>query len=289
MSIENHHDVKILANAIRRHPSLRSVTLSDFFVYAHEVPNSTPLLETLTEAASSVQYLEDFQIKCHACYKRWKQSHISCTTLAPLCRSSHLQKLTLSNLGLTDDHFELIADELSRNQVSVLRELVMNENRNGDPGIRAVTSKLLSRDSIIEKLELYNENRPSQSTSVLILKQLDRNHTIKHFRVNARHQYRSEIEFFLLLNRSGRKMILNPETSSEENFGVLDAAKDNVSLLMYYLRENPGLCETTCSETKSSVNADRPSQTKKSYANEVPPESNRADINVLLGGSTTSI
>mmetsp|Transcript_23805 Transcript_23805/g.44238 ORF Transcript_23805/g.44238 Transcript_23805/m.44238 type:complete len:353 (-) Transcript_23805:59-1117(-) len=246
MLIENNHDVDILTAAFRDHGSLRKITLDDFIVYATEFPkngahdNSSPLLEPLfVETSSSLLLLESLNLKCYACHKRWTQSFVSPTALIPLCQSTSLQTLTLSNLGLTDDHFMLLADQIAQTKGSVLTELVLNDNRNSDKGIYAIVNALLSKDSIIEKLEMLNNRRPNKCTSELLLDRLETNYTIKHLKINSQHQYRNKIEFYLLLNRMGRKTMSDPKVKQDDFLAILENSKDNPSLFMYFLRENP--------------------------------------------------
>jgi hypothetical protein len=250
--IENDHDVKILTNCIRQHPSdtnlslLRSIRLLDFQSYASEKRDSGPLLEPFVKTAISCKNLQEFHIKCRASYKIWKQSYLSTKTIQQLVLSCSLQKLQLSNLGLTDDHLQVIATELSssttKNSSSVLTELILNKNRNTDVGIQALIEKLMNKNSIIEKLEVYNNARPGAETSELLLKQLDKNHRIRYLSINSRYQDKAEIEFFLLLNRTGRRALLNPKTNPNDAIEILDAARDDLSMLLYFLRQNPSLC-----------------------------------------------
>ena len=66
---------------------------------------------------------------------------------------------------------------------------------------------------------------------------------VKYLSVNVPYMYRTEIDFYLLLNRAGRKTLLNPDTVPEEAVDVLAAAKGNISVLMHLLRDNPTLCQ----------------------------------------------
>jgi hypothetical protein len=249
MFIENDHDVKILSKCLRNHHHdkslLRSMKILDFQSYAIEKTDSGPLLDPLVNVLSSIPNLQEFQLRCRASYKIWKQSYISINAIRPLCQSIRLQKLELSNLGLTDDHLQAIAHGLSANPNSILTELTLNNNRNGDAGIQAVIGKLLHKESKLEKLEVYNTTRPSVTTSELLLKELDRNHTIKQLSVNARYQDKANIDFFLLLNRTGRRALLNPRTNPEDAIAILDDARDDISLLFYFLIQNPSLCNIT--------------------------------------------
>jgi hypothetical protein len=136
--IENDHAVKILTNCIGQHPSdtnsslLRSFKLLDFQSYASEKHDSGPLLEPFVKTAISRKNLQEFHIKCGASYKIWKQSYLSAKTIQQIVLWCCLQKLQLSNVGLTDAHLQVIATELSssatKSSSSVLTELISNKN-----------------------------------------------------------------------------------------------------------------------------------------------------------------
>jgi hypothetical protein len=129
---------------------------------------------------------------------------------------------------LTDAHLQVIATELSssttKTSSSVLTELILNKNRNTDIGIQALIEKLMNNDSIIKKREVYNNARPDTVTSKLLLKKLDKNHRIRYLSINSRSQDKAEIEFFNLLNRTGRRALLSPKTNQNDAIEMLDAA-----------------------------------------------------------------
>jgi hypothetical protein len=244
MSIDNPHDVQILSNAIRRHPTLRRITFHNFVVYSAELEDSAPLLDTFLESCSTLPHLETLHLKCHASHKTWHQSYISVRALEPLCCSPLLQKLTLSKLGLQDEHFDCIGQLMHRSMDSRLLELNLNGNRNSDIGMQSIAKHLLTpRFETLERLEFSNGLLANDATSNLLLRLLNANHHLQHLKVNLRQHYRKEVEFYLLLNRSGRKVIMNPDTAPEEAINVLGAARANISVLMHLLRDNPALCK----------------------------------------------
>lgn len=244
MSIENPHDVQILANAIKRHPRLRRIRIHNFVVYAAELPDSAPLLDAFLESCSTVPHIETLHLKCHASYKTWQQSFISARAVEPLCRSRLLQNLTLSKLGLQDEHFSCIGRLLSPDTDSILSGLILNGNRNTDVGTQAIAKLLLPPSTTtLERLEILNGVHANQATSLLLLKLLNTNHSLKYCKINLKQQHRTKIDFYLLLNRSGRKTILNPDTTPLEAINVLSAVSSNVSVLMHLLRDNPAVCK----------------------------------------------
>ena len=250
MSLDNIHDVQIIAKAILQLPELRDLRLHGFVTYAKEDKDGDPLLEPLIAAAATIQNLEALDLQCHATYRRWSRSFVSTDALIPICRSTKLQRLSLSNIGLQDQHLVIISQELLANEESALKELILTNNHHSDIGIDAMTSVLLLNRSL-ERLELYNHHRVGAATCERILERVDKNHMIKYLTANVQYSYRTELDFFLLLNRAGRKVLLDPDVIPEEAVDVLAAANGNISVLMHFLRENPSICKEPVSETDS--------------------------------------
>jgi hypothetical protein len=256
MSIENPHDVQILANVIQRHPTLRRIKLHNFVVYAAELPNSAPLLDNFLRSCLTLPNLEALHLQCHASYKTWRQCYISVDVMGSICRSPRLQKLTLSKLGLQDEHFDCIGQMLERNKRSILSQLILSDNGNSDTGTQSIVTHLLQpRFQGLERLEILNRFRASELTSDLLLTLLDTNHSLQHCKFNLKQQYRAKVEFYLLLNRAGRRVIFNPDTLPEEAINVLGAASSNLSVLMQLLRDNPAICRLNhdCGDNNSIV------------------------------------
>jgi hypothetical protein len=243
MHLENPHDIQVLCDALRNHPSLRSIKLRNFLIYTRHNPGSVPLLDPLAETIKSIQNLREFHVSCGAVF--WDRRHclLSTEILQSVCRTKMLQSLALSGVKLTDDHFLCLGEELAP-QI-LLTELILNRNVNTNKGLRAVAERMLSKDSNITRLEMYNGARASKSTSEYLLQLLYANHTLHYFRINARFEYRAEMDFVLLLNRSGRKTILDPEASMQDVLAVFQAAgtNNNMSGLMYFLQANPGILQ----------------------------------------------
>lgn len=241
MHLENPDDVRILCDAFRNHPSLRSIKIRNFLVYTRRNPGSVPLLDPLVESIKFIPHLKEFHLSCGAVFWDGSQSMLSTTTLESLCHTTSLTALTLSGIKLDDDHFQCLAKQIPPQ--SVLTELVLNRNINSNEGIRAVAETLLSPEYRLTKLEMHNGTRANKSTSQFLRRQLYANHTIHQFRVNARFEYQAEMDFVLLLNRSGRKRILDPQASMQEVLSTfrVAAANSNVSGLMYFLQSNPGI------------------------------------------------
>jgi hypothetical protein len=244
MHLENPLDIQVLCDASQSHPSLRSIKLRNFSIYTRQHTGSVPLLDPLAETMKSIHNLKEFHVSCGAVHWDRRQQLLSTGMLRSLCRTTMLQSLVLSGVNLTDDHFQCLAGELVSQ--SNLTELILNRNVNTNEGIRAVAETLLSKDSKITRLEMYNGTRASKSTSECLRQLLYANHTVHYFRVNARFEYRAEMDFLLLLNRSGRKTILDPEASVQDLLAIFQAAEanNNKSSIMYFLQANPTFFST---------------------------------------------
>lgn len=250
--IDNVHDVQVIANSIGMHRSLRRFELKDFIVYARDGNTDIPVLDPLLTAASTIQNLESLQLKCWDCFRRWKGGYFTTNSLMMLCRSTRLEQLTLSGVALDDEHFETIAREVGRNQNTRLKELILNDNDNGDAGLCAIAT-LLERNSTIVTLEAHNMYRPQSSTCELIVRALEKNCIVKQFRINAPHSFSKEIRFFLQLNRAGRQCFLNPQLPPERTIQILAAANADVSLLMRLLQHNPSICQRPAMPASAAV------------------------------------
>ena len=158
-------------------------------------------------------------------------------------------------MDVSVDHFSCLVDGIAANPESILTELVLNRNINTERGLHLLIQSLLSQESIMRRLEAFNGVRASRLSSNLILEQLRGNHTVHHFRTNLRHEYRSQIDFLLLLNRCGRKVVLDAASSPDEILEVFSAAAklDDMSVLMYFLQANPSLLERKECNAPSSV------------------------------------
>ncbi|KAL3902654.1 MAG: hypothetical protein SGILL_010748 [Bacillariaceae sp.] len=246
LHLENHHDIKILCKAIQNHPSLKAFILRDFSIYSRQKLGSAPLLDLLVKVVSTtIPNLRAFQMTCRAIYWDQQQCLVSVPQLAPLCQSTTLQSLHLSGVRLGDEHLSCLVDGIAENQHSALTEVVLNRNVNTERGIHTLVQSLLAKESAMRRVEAFNGARASRENSRLVLQQLQGNHTIQHFRSNVRYEHRSEMDFLLLLNRCGRKVILDSASSSQEVLEVFSAAAklENTSVLMYFLQANPSILE----------------------------------------------
>jgi hypothetical protein len=247
MSLDNIHDVEILKDAIAHHPNLRSINMEGFVVYAMDHPDIQPLLEPLLSSALTVSKLQCVNLTCYASYKRWDRAYCSPDVLRSLCQMKNLERLSLSGIGLQDQHFLIIAQEL---QGSGIRELVLNNNKNSDSGARAIVG-LLETNNLLERLETHNQARLTESTCEYIAQQLERNYDIKHFSGNVHHDYRTKIDFYLHLNRVGRKSV--QDANPEKFIDTLSAVDNNVSVIMRLLQENPSVFQQCAFNDKSSL------------------------------------
>ena len=286
MALDNMHDVKVIAKSICKHPELRDVRLLDFVVHARDGGDADPLLEPLVTAASSIPTLQALDIQCQASFREWNRSYISTSSLAPMCQSTILQRLALSNVGLEDEHFLTIARELMDNKDSVLKELVLSNNNHTVVGTEAML-ELLDGNNFLERLEMHNHNRIDDAIAKRMLDCVERNHLVKHLNANIRCVlYRTEINFLLLLNRAGRKKLLNPDVMPTEAVDVLAAANGNISVLMHFLRENPALCRDPAKSFKKNGSKEAQMYELESFSRPVKEKERAGDAVVVEEEST---
>lgn len=215
-----------------------------------EAASSIPNLELLHVKC----HADYFQLR------KGSRSYVSTIGLRRLLSSSEggkkLKSLALSNLKLGDEEFECISrcflqnkkktnivDVAAESNVheededddndgdhsghsqsqSSMTELILNDNLNTEIGSRCILATLLTSLKFIERLDVYNTHRVGPDFCGLLLEILKAGPpTIKHIRVNTVHQHdREQIQFYTLLNRCGRKFILDPQTPPHQVIAIL--------------------------------------------------------------------
>lgn len=137
------------ASALRFHPSLKSIYLSDFR-FAEEAAS----LDSLCCALSTCPKLELIEVFQY----QQERPPFSAKGLATLMESPSLRHLTLRRTGLTAELTQDLAQKLSTNET--LRVLNLNENNLGNEGCVAVGDALRTNNTL-QELDL----RKNQLTS----------------------------------------------------------------------------------------------------------------------------
>jgi hypothetical protein len=223
--LKNAQDINTLATSLKENKSLHEISLRNMTVQEgmfrglRQTP--PPQLEPLIEAMASMKSLQVLEITLVQSNPPAKQRkpQISGQSLVPLCKSSTLQRLDLSNLGLEDEHFITITKGIGNNSQSRLKELILNENQNTDHGVDMMTMLLLdSPDSSIQTFEVFQEDRQISAASLdLIERALQKNTVLTSLRIHAETTH--VVDSFVQLNLTGRNVAdVEDET---KNAGVL--------------------------------------------------------------------
>eukprot|EP00980_Cylindrotheca_fusiformis_P009418 scaffold2058_cov115-Cylindrotheca_fusiformis.AAC.11 len=225
------------------------------------------LLDPILKVIPELQLLEIFELTCHESQQNnpTKPSHVSVEAVRTLCGSSmkmeasSLIRLNLSNLGMHDEHFMAIAQELSKNKKSnkddndnddepstttSLQELILNSNFNTELGVEMVIRMLIdSPTTSLRTFHAYQTETPLSPACVdLLLFVLARNNTtltdISIHTTFTKEQDR--LELYQQLNQAGRYHFINNNKSmtADEWISVLESVNDNPSMMYYCLRQS---------------------------------------------------
>jgi hypothetical protein len=224
MTLRSANAASSLGAAFRGHANLKYLLISHIKVYDDVVNGEAPRLDPLIQALGTVPTLEYVKLT-----GRIFLDHITCCTcdnplisdesLVALSRLPNLKSLELSNLllqraGVVDTN--ILALLLSKQS---LKTLVINNLAIG---------KLIMSD------ELFHEKvRPL----------LDSNYTIQTLKLSVISQeQQAVIDLYLTLNRAGRHVMKDSNSSTLEWIYLMDRVRENQSALFYILRELPDLC-----------------------------------------------
>jgi hypothetical protein len=224
MTLRSANAASSLGAAFRGHANLKYLLISHIKVYDDVVNGEAPRLDPLIQALGTVPTLEYVKLT-----GRIFLDHITCCTcdnplisdesLVALSRLPNLKSLELSNLllqraGVVDTN--ILALLLSKQS---LKTLVINNLAIG---------KLIMSD------ELFHEKvRPL----------LDSNYTIQTLKLSVISQeQQAVIDLYLRLNRAGRHVMKDSNSSTLEWIYLMDRVREDQSALFYILRERPDLC-----------------------------------------------
>jgi Ran GTPase-activating protein (RanGAP) involved in mRNA processing and transport len=111
------HEHVVLAKAIRQHPSLERITIT--------LPDRMPWasMDVFSMAFCEMEKLRVLQIRCQG---RQTESILSPEAAALLFSSKKIESLYLENVGLIDDHVDVMAEELPKNNALTLLDVKDN-------------------------------------------------------------------------------------------------------------------------------------------------------------------
>ena len=175
-----------------------------------------------------------------------------------------LESLSLCNLGLQDEHFEVIAGHLRQNrrncenndkaavhvntsaEVSSLRFISLDGNHPTQEGLDAMVLALTSRSQCVQRLSMKT-NRTLRPSCEILEQVFESNYTLKMLCLDYDNQHEQEqqkLEFFLRLNQFGRKDILANTTSACTTklwSKLVEHIHDDPSAMYYFLKSAPGV------------------------------------------------
>lgn len=261
----NQDDRTALGKVIYEHEFLGEIRLHNLLVKERIInrwnKNPAPPLDILVPAFVSITFLNVLEISC-ALEDQVAVRVTDGTLSAPpppkpmlsllgikeLFHTLTLERLELTRVGLTDDHFGVLVEQLSqRSSSSCLKTLIVNENAHTDIGLDMLASLLCKSDCKLEHLECYQSGSVVLGTSLLLFEQaVAENTTLKQLRIHlwgdddieGARPSKSRIPFYLELNRKGRKRLLNKTTTNNEWLDLLVDVKEDPSLLFYCLRNS---------------------------------------------------
>jgi hypothetical protein len=275
--LANGDDRTVLGKSIYEHEFLGEIKLHNLIarnrLLARWSKNPAPPLDILVPAFTSIVFLNVLELSCSperengaaaaAAAKKAADSNPNAIPIVPspmlsllgvkeLSHSLTLQRLELSRLNLTDNHFGVLVEQLSQqSSTSCLTELVLNENLNTDAGLDMMASLLFKDDCSLQHLECYQSESIVQSSTVELFEEaLKTNTTLQTLRIHlwgegdsfegGAPSQKGRLSFLLNLNRKGRKRLVNKRTSSSEWLDLITNVKDGDPGLLYYCLRNSG-------------------------------------------------
>jgi len=283
----NQDDRTALGKVVYEHEFLTTIVLHNLLVKERLVnrwnSNPAPPLDILVPAFTSVTFLNTLELSCRAPPPLSPSPLQSSATveqqpsptataaeveakpksnLTPIIKPMlsllgvkelvhglTLHRLELSRLGLMDDHYGILVEQVSQGSSrSCLKTLILNENSHTELGLDMLASLLYKSDCKLEHLECYQSESVVVGTSLLLFEQaVKENTTIKELRIHLPgddnvnqkgHTNSSLIPFFLELNRKGRKCLVDQKASKEQWMDLIGSVKDDPALLFYCLRNS---------------------------------------------------
>lgn len=268
MSIDHTLAVTNLARAIHNHESLQVLAVQNLIVQCQDVKMDQlefipPILNPLLLSASSIPTLQELDLSIMVAHRPRNQVLIDCATLHSLMESTlpSLQRLTLTKLGLTDSHLQVLQQGLgsrSHEGHSIpLRELGLNDNNFTEKGIRDFLLSILGEMSQLQVLRLYSNRRLSQSTGNEIIQLIDTSSAppstgtlatvqpvspLRSLELNVPCVCQIELDYHLSLNQIGGPSILSAKLTNVDCVNALVTSRGNLSVLLDVLRTHPAIC-----------------------------------------------
>jgi hypothetical protein len=262
----NQEDRTALGRALYQHEFLRQITLQNLIVKERLVnrwnSNPSPPLDILVPAFTSITFLNVLALSCandNELPVIPDKSKPSTAPLPPrpmfsllgikeLVHTLTLECLELSGLGLTDDHYGVLIEQVSQgSSTSFLTTLILNENSHTSLALDMLASLLYKSDCKLEHLECYQSGSIVEGASLLLYEQaVVENTTVKQLRIHLwgdvddgrLNKHNRRIPFFLELNRKGRKRLGDKKTTTAQWMDLMVGVKDDPALLFHFLQNS---------------------------------------------------
>jgi hypothetical protein len=196
-------------------------------------------LDPLVENLSTLPRLRHVELSC--CNQKTEFPFLSTSSLEILLSvSTSLQSLTLCKLGLQDDHFDTIADQLREN--TTLEYLNLNGNLATNVGLEAIMESLDSQNHNLKHVCLKHAH-VFEPGGTRLHTMLNNNLTLQVLQLeNLDDKQQRQVDFFLGLNRVGRRTIFH-STAISNGFWpfLLEKVQHDCSALFYFLTAFPDM------------------------------------------------
>lgn len=246
-----------LARAIHRHQSLRELYLMNFLNHVQPIyENEFALLDPVVRAAASVANLGVFELSSLASFMEWQTPLVSSKALASLLqRRKHLYRLELTNLGLKDAQFSIIAKQKNHR----LREVFLNANENTINGMREIIYAFLCLGSKVSHLQVMNHVKLTEELFTYVVCYLERYYCpLREFYVTYPLRMDiSPIQMYLRLHKLNlHRAYYSPNSATLSSCArVLAEVSDSPDCLYKLLKEKPQLMDRSKTERVIQVPA----------------------------------
>jgi len=177
-------DFKVVAEAIRGHPTLTGFSMSEFSLY-----DDTVVIAHFVETLATIPHLQ--HVKLEVIHKRRRsivgneaaaktvKVIINGGALATLCRAPNLRELTFNRLNLNLDDFEALAEAIKT--APNLKSLALPHCNLSDQGADHI-AKAIGENQSLEKLD-FSCNALTDEGCITIATALKENKTVKMLRL----------------------------------------------------------------------------------------------------------
>lgn len=251
LEINSQQGCEMLAATLKQNGlSLRQISLLNIKVRLNTIASfgrfalgaQKPILDPLLEAVPDLEFLETFEISCSEAEQITKgKPLVSTDAIRGLCQSLSLKRFNLTNLGLGDDHFIAIAQELSK-KPPTLQELILNENFNTELGVEMIIRMLLDTSSTtIRTFEAFQKNGQLSSACISLMREVleKRNTALTKLSISTTTvRDTATLRHFEQLNLAGRSLFLQKNSTAEDWIRLLESVNDDHSMIFYCLRQS---------------------------------------------------